>query len=73
LSPRCFERFRASIQATQEKDYRVVSMGEAKSAKGYREDSKPDLAYTSPHWFDRIFNPAGLPKLTDEKEHGSPR
>ena len=32
---------------------------------------EPDLAYKPPHWFDRIFNPEGLPKLTDEKEHGS--
>lgn len=31
----------------------------------------PDLAYKPPHWFDRIFNPEGPPKLTGEKGHGS--
>jgi len=30
-----------------------------------------DLAYKPPHWFDRIFNPEGPPKLTGEKGHGS--
>ena len=33
---------------------------------------EPYLAYKPPRWFDRIFNPEGLPKLTDKKEHGSP-
>ena len=32
---------------------------------------EPGLAYKPPHWFDRIFNPEGPPKLTGEKEHGS--
>jgi len=32
---------------------------------------EPDLAYKPPHWFDRTFNPEGLHKPGDEKEHGS--
>lgn len=71
LSSRCFRRFRTGIQATQEEGYRFVSMGEAESAKGYLEDSNPDLTYKPPHWFDRISNPEDLPQRTDEKEHKS--
>lgn len=54
LSSRCFRRFRAGIQATQEEGYRFVSMGKAESAKEYREDSALDLKVLDlyPNGFD---------------------
>jgi len=29
---------------------------------------EPDLAYKTPHWFERTFNPKGRHKLADEEE-----
>jgi hypothetical protein len=30
---------------------------------------EPGLVYKPPHWFDRIFDPEAVPKLSDKKVH----